>query len=52
MTPSRRREPRPIEGVLPEKVGVVIADQIYIDRDQPASSNDRASHSFGGIPES
>jgi superfamily II DNA or RNA helicase len=32
MTPSRRREPKSIEGVMPEKVDVVIADQVYIDR--------------------
>jgi superfamily II DNA or RNA helicase len=32
MTPSRRREPRPIGGPLPDTVSVVVADQIYIDR--------------------
>ncbi len=32
MSPSRRREPGPIDAPLPGKVGVVIADQIYIDR--------------------
>ncbi|MDQ0469801.1 TOTE conflict system archaeo-eukaryotic primase domain-containing protein [Labrys wisconsinensis] len=32
MTPSRRREPEPIDASLPGKVGVVIADQVYIDR--------------------
>ena len=32
MTPSRRREPGPINAPMPSKVGVVIADQAYIDR--------------------
>ena len=32
MTPSRRQVPRPIGAPLPEKVSVVVADQIYIDR--------------------
>lgn len=32
MTPSRRAESRPIDAPLPDKVGVVVADQIYIDR--------------------
>jgi superfamily II DNA or RNA helicase len=34
MTPSRRREPGPIGAPLPDKVSVVLADQIYIDRTQ------------------
>ncbi len=32
MAPSRRREPRPINAPMPSKVGIVIADQVYIDR--------------------
>ncbi|SFG38732.1 hypothetical protein SAMN05518801_12133 [Novosphingobium sp. CF614] len=32
MTPSRRREPGPIDIPLPEKVGIVVADQLYVDR--------------------
>ena len=32
MSPSRRREPDSIGVPLPDKVGVVIADQIYVDR--------------------
>lgn len=32
LTPSRRREPEPVGAPLPDKVGVVIADQVYIDR--------------------
>jgi superfamily II DNA or RNA helicase len=32
MTPSRRREPGPIGVPLPETVGIVVADQLYIDR--------------------
>jgi superfamily II DNA or RNA helicase len=32
MTPSRLREPGPINAPMPSKVGVVIADQVYIDR--------------------
>lgn len=32
MTPSRRREPGPIDTPLPEKVGIVVADQLYVDR--------------------
>jgi hypothetical protein len=32
MTPSRRREPGPIDVPLPEKVGIVVADQLYVDR--------------------
>jgi hypothetical protein len=34
MTPSRRREPAPINGPVPDMVGVVVADQIYVDRTQ------------------
>jgi superfamily II DNA or RNA helicase len=32
IAPSRRQQPTPIGGSLPDKVGVVIADQIYVDR--------------------
>jgi hypothetical protein len=32
MTPSRRREPAPIDDPLPKKIGIVLADQIYVDR--------------------
>jgi superfamily II DNA or RNA helicase len=32
MTPSRRREPGRIDTPLPEKVGIVVADQLYVDR--------------------
>ncbi|KAK0341363.1 hypothetical protein LTR94_026669, partial [Friedmanniomyces endolithicus] len=32
MMPSRRREPGPIDTPLPEKVGIVVADQLYVDR--------------------
>ncbi len=32
MAPSRRPKPGPINAPMPEKIGVVIADQIYIDR--------------------
>ena len=32
MTPSRRRELRPIDIPLPENVGIVVADQLYVDR--------------------
>jgi hypothetical protein len=32
MTPSRRHEQGPVAAPLPDKLGVVIADQIYIDR--------------------
>jgi superfamily II DNA or RNA helicase len=32
MTPSRRREPVPINDPLPNKISVVLADQIYVDR--------------------
>ncbi len=32
MTPSRRREPAPISVPLPDKVSVIFADQIYVDR--------------------
>lgn len=34
LTPSRRREPRPIESPLPASVSITLADQIYIDRAQ------------------
>lgn len=32
MPPSRRSEPRRIEAVIPKSIGVVVADQVYIDR--------------------
>ena len=32
MSPSRRREPESVGAPLPDKVDVVIADQIYVDR--------------------
>ncbi len=32
MSPSRRREPEAVGAPLPDKVDVVIADQIYVDR--------------------
>lgn len=32
MTPSRRREPGRIDTPLPEKIGIVVADQLYVDR--------------------
>ncbi|WP_247301942.1 DEAD/DEAH box helicase family protein [Bradyrhizobium sp. 48] len=32
MTPSRRSEPRRMEAVIPERIKVVVADQVYIDR--------------------
>ena len=38
MTPSRRREPGPINAPMPSKVGVVIADQVYIDRTELPST--------------
>lgn len=40
MTPSRRREPGPIDAPMPSKVSIVIADQVYIDRTElpPAMS--------------
>jgi superfamily II DNA or RNA helicase len=38
MTPSRRREPGPINAPMPSKVGVVIADQVYIDRTELPSA--------------
>jgi superfamily II DNA or RNA helicase len=42
MTPSRRREPGPIEGAMPSKIGVVVADQVYIDRTElPAAMTAR-----------
>ena len=42
MTPSRRREPGPINAPMPSKVGVVIADQVYIDRTElPAAMTAR-----------
>ncbi|MFY8049158.1 MAG: TOTE conflict system archaeo-eukaryotic primase domain-containing protein [Erythrobacter sp.] len=42
MTPSRRREPGPINAPMPSKVGVVIADRVYIDRTElPAAMTAR-----------
>jgi hypothetical protein len=38
MSPSRRREPGPINAPIPSKVGVVIADQVYIDRTELPSA--------------
>ena len=38
MTPSRRREPGPITAPMPSKVGVVIADHVYIDRTELPSA--------------
>ena len=38
MTPSRRREPGPINAPMPSYVGVVIADQVYIDRTELPSA--------------
>jgi hypothetical protein len=38
MTPSRRREPGPINAPMPSNVGVVIADQVYIDRTELPSA--------------
>jgi superfamily II DNA or RNA helicase len=38
MPPSRRRGPAPIGAPLPDKVSVVVADQIYIDRTQLPSA--------------
>lgn len=32
MMPSRRREPGLIDIPLPEKIGIVVADQLYVDR--------------------
>ena len=32
LPPSRRSEPRRIEAAIPKSIGVVIADQVYIDR--------------------
>ncbi len=32
MSPSRRSEPRRIDGVVPHTIGIVLADQVYIDR--------------------
>lgn len=32
MLPSRRSEPRRIEAALPQRISVVVADQVYIDR--------------------
>jgi hypothetical protein len=32
MTPSRRRKPTQIDDPLPKKVGIVLSDQIYVDR--------------------
>ncbi len=38
MTPSRRREPGLINAPMPSKVGIVIADQVYIDRTELPSA--------------
>ena len=38
MTPSRRWEPRPIDLAMPSKIDVVVADQVYIDRNELPSS--------------
>lgn len=38
MTPSRRREARPIDVAMPSKIGVVVADQVYIDRTELPSA--------------
>jgi superfamily II DNA or RNA helicase len=32
MTPSRRRTAPPVKEPLPDKIGIVLADQVYIDR--------------------
>jgi superfamily II DNA or RNA helicase len=32
LPPSRRRGPEPVAGPLPERVGVVLADGVYVDR--------------------
>ncbi|MPZ30448.1 MAG: DEAD/DEAH box helicase [Rhodospirillales bacterium] len=32
MTPSRRKEPAPIGTPLPDKISIVLADQLYVDR--------------------
>jgi superfamily II DNA or RNA helicase len=32
MTPSRRKEPASIDTPLPDKVGLVLSDQLYVDR--------------------
>ncbi len=32
MSPSRRSEPRRIDAAIPQSIGIVVADQIYIDR--------------------
>jgi superfamily II DNA or RNA helicase len=42
MTPSRRREQGPIDVAMPSKIGVVVADQVYIDRTElPAAMTAR-----------
>jgi superfamily II DNA or RNA helicase len=38
MPPSRRRQPAPVDAPLPDKVNVVVADQIYIDRTELPSA--------------
>ena len=38
MTPSRRREPGLIGAPLPDKISVVVADQVYIDRTELPSA--------------
>ena len=38
MTPSRRREASPIDVAMPSKIGVVVADQVYIDRTELPSA--------------
>lgn len=32
MSPSRRSEPRSIEAAIPQRIRIVVADQVYIDR--------------------
>ncbi len=32
MTPSRRQKPGPVSAPMPQKVDIVIADQVYVDR--------------------
>jgi len=32
MSPSRRSEPRRIDAAIPQSIGIVVADQVYIDR--------------------
>ncbi len=42
MTPSRRREPGPIDVAMPSRISIVVADQIYIDRTElPAAMTTR-----------